>query len=170
MIKAGDYLSIIFDANTQEKAKTSSKLLIAWQQLAKNYGIASAAFHSKIINVQRGILQIEAEHPGWVQILQTKVNPILSDLQKMFPELALTGISFRLGKPSSASVDACEHSSGNNTGDNSTDEDFPMKSDYLSKEGPVNKLSGYDKIKDKALLDSLKSLEETLKRKQGKKK
>jgi hypothetical protein len=41
---------------------------------------------------------VEADHPGWIQILQTKQKPLLEAVRRGFPELAINGISFRLSR------------------------------------------------------------------------
>ena len=46
------------------------------------------------------MLVVEADHPGWIQLLQLKQSGILEDVAKRYPELGLRGIVFRLsGQP-----------------------------------------------------------------------
>jgi len=169
MNKAGDFLSAIFDANTLDKAKKSSRLLSAWEELAKKYGIVTAAYHSQIQDIQRGILYISADHPGWVQLLQTKEQFLLADISRMFPELGITGIAFKLGSTYPDATAVKETFVDNTAEKSSTDEISP---DYVrpGTSSAAEKLSGYEKIKDKTLVDNLKSLEETLKKRRKKKK
>ena len=60
--------------------------------------IPEVAFHSKIWELEKGILYVEADHPGWVQILQTKQRDILLEVQKRYPELEVKRISLRLSR------------------------------------------------------------------------
>jgi len=178
MNKAGDFLSLIFNAQTQEKAKNSSRLFSAWENLAKKHGIARAAFHSQIQDVQRGILYINADHPGWIQILQTKEKFLLEDIRKMFPELGITGIAFKLGKSSteSAAADSSRDSpasSGNvKIAAKADDTETDKISDNCAqpRASEIDATSGYNRIKDKILVENLKSLEETLKKRKKTKK
>jgi hypothetical protein len=43
-------------------------------------------------------LIVEAEHQGWMQLLQLDQDRILAEIQRRFPELEIRGIGFRLAK------------------------------------------------------------------------
>jgi hypothetical protein len=96
--RAGEILSVLFDERFMEKAQGHSKLFDSWAELTAKNGIAAASAHSRIKNLDRGILLVETDHPGWKQILQTKQNKLLDDYRKRFPELEISGISLMLGK------------------------------------------------------------------------
>ena len=97
MKKAGEVLSAIFDERLIKKARGYSRLFDFWTEAVKNNGIAAAADHSRIKELDRGILIIEADHPGWKQILQTKQGRLLNDFRRRFPEMDISGISLILG-------------------------------------------------------------------------
>lgn len=98
MKKAGDLISYFFDEQGLAKAQGYSKLFAAWDTLMRTYKIPAAADHSRIVELERHILLIEADHPGWIQILQTKQRELLNQFQRRFPDLAIRGISFRLSR------------------------------------------------------------------------
>jgi predicted nucleic acid-binding Zn ribbon protein len=98
MKKAGDVLSALFDEGFVKKAKGYSKLFDSWEDITAKNGIAAAAAHSKIKELDRGILLIEMDHPGWKQILQTKQSKLLNDFRIRFPDMDISGISLMLGK------------------------------------------------------------------------
>lgn len=54
------------------------------------------AAHSRPVDVRNGIVLVEAEHPGWIQLLQLKQESLLAQLKKAFPDLGIRGIAFRL--------------------------------------------------------------------------
>jgi len=54
------------------------------------------AAHSRPVDVRNGIVLVEAEHPGWIQLLQLKQEGLLAQLKRAFPELGIRGIAFRL--------------------------------------------------------------------------
>jgi len=97
MKTAGDILSALFDEQFVKKAKTYSKFFDSWKDITEKNGLAAAADHSRIKDLDRGILLIEIDHPGWKQILQTKQTKFLNDFRLRFPELDITGISLMLG-------------------------------------------------------------------------
>jgi hypothetical protein len=98
MKKAGDLLSAIFDEKLLKKARGYSDLFSSWAEITDKQGIAAAAAHSRIRALERFVLLVEADHPGWIQLLQTKQRELLTAVQRRFPELTITGISFRLSR------------------------------------------------------------------------
>jgi predicted nucleic acid-binding Zn ribbon protein len=91
-----------------ENARSNADLFSSWTILASEvwYGkkdgrfgeIPAAAAHSRIRELERGILLVEADHPGWIQILQTKQKELLLAVKRRYPELDVRDISFRLSR------------------------------------------------------------------------
>jgi hypothetical protein len=102
MQTAGDILSQLFDERFMQKARGYSKLFDSWIDITEKNGIAGAADHSQIKDLDRGVLLIEIDHPGWKQILQTKQTKLLNDFRYRFPDMDISAISLILGsgKPS----------------------------------------------------------------------
>ncbi|MCL2721732.1 MAG: hypothetical protein FWD47_10395 [Treponema sp.] len=98
MKTAGDILSALFDTQFVKKAQGYSKFFDSWMDITSKNGIAAAGDHSRIKDLDRGIIKIETDHPGWKQIIQTKQSKILNDFRIRFPELDISGISLVLGK------------------------------------------------------------------------
>ncbi len=96
MKTAGDIISALFDERFVKKAQGFSKFFDSWADITEKNGIASAADHSKIKELDKGIVLIEIDHPGWKQILQTKQSKLLNDFRYRFPELEISGISLIL--------------------------------------------------------------------------
>ncbi len=85
-------LSSFFDDETLRRGERYSEFFGAWQGLV---GPRLAA-HSRIVDVDKGLLVVEAEHPGWIQLLQLRQSAIVEEVSRRFPELGLRGIAFRL--------------------------------------------------------------------------
>jgi hypothetical protein len=103
MRKAGEILSILFNERFEpgflEKAKTVSGLFSSWEAVTAEAGIAAAAAHSRVAEHERGLVLIEADHPGWIQLLQTRQNDLLEALRGRYGEnLEIRGIGFRLSR------------------------------------------------------------------------
>ena len=79
-----------------KKAEMYSRLHNSWGEMTAKNGIPAAAEHSRIKELNKGILLVEMDHPGWKQILQTKQNQLLDDYRESFPELEISGISLIL--------------------------------------------------------------------------
>jgi predicted nucleic acid-binding Zn ribbon protein len=117
MRKAGDVITELFreqfGPEFMASARASSDLFSSWPQViakvwprsfdAEDPGagpddVPAAAVHSRIRELERGMLLVEADHPGWIQILQTKQAELLSAVQRGYPELDIRGIAFRLSR------------------------------------------------------------------------
>ena len=97
--RAGDVLSAIFDESFMRQAGGYSALFSCWKDLMEKNGIAAAADHSWIKSMEKGIVWLEVDHPGWKQILQTKESELLSDFRRRFPDMEISGISVTLCRP-----------------------------------------------------------------------
>ena len=85
-------LTNFFDADKLSRGEKVSSFFSSWASLV---GPRLAA-HSRVIDVHNGLLVIEAEHPGWIQLLQMRQSGILLEVAHRYPELGLRGIVFRL--------------------------------------------------------------------------
>jgi len=95
--KASDLLSAILTPELADKAGSWSKFFGSWKQVAGE----NLAAHSRPVDLRNGVVFVEAEHPGWIQLLQMSQDSLLARLKRSFPELSITGIAFRLAKDGS---------------------------------------------------------------------
>jgi predicted nucleic acid-binding Zn ribbon protein len=102
---AGDVLRSFFDDTFSlgffEDMEAAAGLFSSWKAVIEEAGVASAAPHSRVADLKQGTVIIEADHPGWIQILQTRQLQLLNILQRRFSEkplLEIRKIAFRLAK------------------------------------------------------------------------
>jgi len=152
MKTAGDILSALFDKRFVEKAQSYSKLFDSWEDITAKNGIAAASAHSRIKDLDRGILLVEMDHPGWKQILQTKQSKILNDFRLRFPEMNISGISLMLGSGSPSGATPPEEKEIKTV-------ELRTEQSRVIEEPPVQ---GYDAIKDEDLKEKLKKLGQTV--------
>jgi len=116
MKKAGDIIKALFREKFGNEflknARSNAGLFSSWtdivtevwQNKAVGYESAeledtpAAATHSRIRELENGLLLIEADHPGWIQILQTKQKALLAAAERRYPELDIRRIAFRLSR------------------------------------------------------------------------
>ena len=100
MKTAGEIISVLLDRETAKNAEQMGKLFSpsVWSELLESCNLSQGITHSRIKELERSILQIEADHPGWIQLLQTKQRDLLDAVRRRFPEIHFAGISFRLSK------------------------------------------------------------------------
>jgi len=175
MKKAGDLLSAFFDRQMLQTAQGYSELFSSWQSIAGE----KVACHSWIRELDRTILLIEADHPGWIQILQSKQAELLDRVRSRFPDLTITGISFRLGKegpPSAKRAEPADGAGSSSEGETPVVEqgssDF-QASPELERPVPTKGLSSEDealeRIGDPAFKETLLRLKRGIDARSGKK-
>ena len=100
MKKAGDVLAAFLDKDAIKDAEQMGKLFSpsVWSDLLHGCKLSQGITHSRIAELERSVLLIEADHPGWIQLLQTKQRELLEAVRSRFPDIHLTGISFRLSR------------------------------------------------------------------------
>jgi hypothetical protein len=91
---AASLLRAFFDEGQLKKGGQFAAFSSSWKSIVGE----QAAAHSRVADVDRGSLVVEAEHPGWIQILQLRQAEILAAVRQRYPELELRGVSFRLAK------------------------------------------------------------------------
>jgi hypothetical protein len=91
-------LSSFFNEDKLRRGQEYSGFFSSWPSVVGS----RLAAHSRVADVEKGLLVVEADHPGWIQLLQLKQSGILEDVARRYPELGLRGIVFRLsGQPMS---------------------------------------------------------------------
>jgi hypothetical protein len=85
-------LSSFFDEEKLRRGERYSDFFSSWSAFVG----ARLAAHSRIVDVDKGILVVEADHPGWIQLLQMRQSDVLASVAQRFPELGLRGIVFRV--------------------------------------------------------------------------
>jgi hypothetical protein len=164
MKRVGDVLSVIFDEGTLSKAREYSRLFDFWAEAVKKNGIAAAADHSWIKELDRGILLVQTDHPGWKQLIQTKHGCILDDFRSAFPEFEISGMSIMLGYPVDRELKRdAQPNNAEPVLPQGQDGAASDKANELSSSAEnAQELLGYDDIKNEALKESLKRLGKTI--------
>lgn len=88
-----DILGKFVEAILPPEGRKVASLFNSWSDAA---GLDCAA-HSAITDLRDGVIYVSADHPGWLQILHTKREKILSELKNKYPELSLRDIRFFIG-------------------------------------------------------------------------
>ncbi|MDR0322263.1 MAG: DUF721 domain-containing protein [Treponema sp.] len=157
MKTAGNILSTLFDEGFVKKAQGYSKLFDSWVDITTKNGIAAAADHSRIKDLDRGILLVEMDHPGWKQILQTKQAKLLNDFRYRFPDMDISGISLMLGRSEPQEETISGKEQNEETAKRETMTEDPPQADFVGE--PI---AGYDAIKDEEFKEMLKKLGQSI--------
>jgi hypothetical protein len=160
---AGEIASALFDEQFMKKAQGYSNLFDSWAEITAKNEIAAAAAHSRIKEIEKGILLVEMDHPGWKQIIQTKQRELLEDFQKQFPEMEIGGIALILGSREQGVGSGEERDVGGERKGELLEregEGKPEISLFPTPQSPLPK--GFETIKDEEFREKLKSLGESI--------
>jgi len=157
MPSAGEILSEMFDERFMKKAQGYSQMYESWKDITEKNRIPAAADYSRIKELEKGILHIEVDHPGWKQILQTKQSKLLHDFRVRFPDLGISGLALILGKSEfkNNSDEPVQKTEIN------TDDTEKNVNEIKNNNGSVSK--SIDTIKDEELKKSLRNLGQAIK-------
>ena len=94
----GNLINNIFANVKSSDAENSVKMVSTWQaitaRIGGNGGFLSS--HSKIVELNKGFLLVEADHPGCINLLQMYKRQIIRALKKAVPDLEIRNIVYRL--------------------------------------------------------------------------
>lgn len=169
--RAGELLADIlsdrnrFDPEAVETGRKMAGLFNFWASASCEAGIGAACDHSRIREFEHGVLVIEAEHPGWVQILQTKQKQLLYSVQRKFPELNVMGLSFCLSRSrisrNAVSADAFIEQSQDDSAADQTDDDSPDNHPADS-QSVQDRAAGISAQKNDAVHESIRKLRQVI--------
>ena len=77
-------------SETSESDELSDKRIPLGERLAAN---------TRVVDLKKGVLIIESDHPGWIQYLKFYQKFILKGLQMESPDLKIKSFAFRLTDP-----------------------------------------------------------------------
>jgi len=147
---AAETISRLFSSLENEKFEQADKFFKNWDTIVGE----RLSSHSKVLDVNKGCIIVEVDHPGWSQQLQFIKKRIIKELRENFPELDIKTLAIR---DASVCLKPYERQTGN-VGDglfrrNSTQE-------KIEKEPSVE----VDKNLDDPLKDVLSRLRESIKK------
>ena len=100
--KADELITNIF-SGIGNSSKEASKIVLLWNEVLfsiKNPKLDASQLvdHSKILDFKNGVLVIETDHPGRIQLFQMYKNYIQTGLNRKLPDLSIKNIVFKLKK------------------------------------------------------------------------
>jgi predicted nucleic acid-binding Zn ribbon protein len=93
MRKVGDILRDYLRERGWLAGNPYASLFSGWATVAGT----SLAAHTRLIDVRDGILIVEADHPGWLQMARMRKEALLSLARAAAPEARIVDVRFFLG-------------------------------------------------------------------------
>jgi len=92
MERVGDILKALLSEEPLKKGRKYISFYSSWERIVGE----TLSHHTKAVDVQRGSLIVEVDHPGWFQMFRFKEHEILRSVKKRFPELKIKNVKVRV--------------------------------------------------------------------------
>lgn len=98
VISCTDMILNTFSSIEKEAFNKNTKFISVWKKVVtKINGCGQKLYeHSSLIEIKNGILLIEADHPGWIQLFQMNSKFIVKGISMYAPEMDVKSLAFRL--------------------------------------------------------------------------
>jgi len=90
--RADDLVQRFLDSVGQSEGSAYVGLFRSWQAIVGE----RIAAHAQPVDVKGHSLVVEADHPGWVQMVMMRRRRIIGELERRFPQLGITGLAVRV--------------------------------------------------------------------------
>jgi hypothetical protein len=90
--KAGEILNSLFSDFNSEGLNQANSFLRSWKEIAGE----KISAHSRVMDVDRGNVVVEVDHPGWSQQLLFRKKQIVNALARGYPELGIKNLVIRV--------------------------------------------------------------------------
>ncbi len=95
MKKVGDILREYLRERGWLSGNPYAALFSGWVTVAGS-GLAE---HTRLVDVRDGVMIVEADHPGWLQMARMRKDALLSHARLAAPEARIEDVRFFLGNP-----------------------------------------------------------------------
>jgi hypothetical protein len=102
VISCAEMISSAFSHIEKKDLEYSNQVFSAWTRILKSINSSNKETgtnliaHSRIVDLKNGLLLIEADHPGWIELLQLHQLYILKGLHTYYPQLKINSLVYRL--------------------------------------------------------------------------
>ncbi len=93
MRRVGELLRQFMSERGWDAVNPYAPLFQGWDAIAGR----ALASHARLIDVQRGFLLVEVDHPGWLQVAQLRKAALLDGARKAAPHAQIEGLKLRVG-------------------------------------------------------------------------
>ena len=106
IVNINELIHRTFENISVEGSRSANKIVESWrnvlsriksvnQEMNPNEG-QNLIDHSRVVDLKNGMLLVEADHPGWISLLQFHKKFILKGMQMSVPDANINSIAFKL--------------------------------------------------------------------------
>ncbi|HKL87022.1 MAG TPA: DUF721 domain-containing protein [Treponemataceae bacterium] len=90
--RASELINSLFEGFNENEMKQSLSFVRSWKEIVGE----KISAHSKVLDLVKGSVVIEVDHPGWSQQILLQKKRIITSLSKAFPELDIRNLMIRV--------------------------------------------------------------------------
>lgn len=90
--KASDIVNALFQGFNDSGMQQASSFMRSWREVVGD----KIASHSRVIDVDKGCIVVEVDHPGWSQQILFIKKRAIDQLSRSFPELGIRNMAIRV--------------------------------------------------------------------------
>jgi len=163
----GEVISSAFKNISKSDYKKSNDLITIWEKVLlriksnsnPNEG-RNLASHSRVIDFKNGILLVEADHPGWIELLQLHKKFIITGLNMQNKAVKVESLAFKLKGKQGNLFDPEEHKYSSEQ----VRSEIQKRTDYEEEKLNSLKLDNNNSVTKKELPPELASIFEDLRK------
>ena len=92
--RVGDLLREFLETRGWASGDPYTPLFTGWKEVAG----PALADHSRLADVDDGVLVVDVDHPGWMQMLALRRQAVLEAARRAAPKAHITGLRGRIGR------------------------------------------------------------------------
>ena len=163
--KAADILSALMDRVGASEGSAYVGLFSSWREIVGD----RIADHSEPVDVRGTALVVQADHPGWVQMIMMNRRSIIKKVSSRYPSISITGLHVRVrGTPDHGHPggDVASLRAEKAPVDSDPEQEAPASPEVMRKEVPATEAESLSNIVDEELRETLLRLRDSLKDKE----
>jgi hypothetical protein len=90
--KASDIVNALFQGFNDSGMQQASSFMRSWREVVGD----KIAAHSRVVDVDKGCIVVEVDHPGWSQQILFIKKRAIDQLSRSFPELDIRNMAIRV--------------------------------------------------------------------------
>ncbi len=90
--KASELITSLFSGFDSAGMEQANSFVKSWKEIVGD----KIAAHSKVVDVDRGTVIVEVDHPGWSQQIQFCKKQIMNGLSRSYPDLQIKNVIMRV--------------------------------------------------------------------------
>lgn len=90
--RASDVVNALFQGFNDSDMRQASSFIRSWREIVGE----KISAHSRVVDVDKGCIVVEVDHPGWSQQILFIKKRVIGELSRAYPELGIRTMAIRV--------------------------------------------------------------------------